>query len=392
LIVSQIIYLFFIGVLNILTTHTLLTRKKSKIFCIVAFLVTSIFIIVTDIFARETISNPITIEYILYSIAFIYIAYIHLVFEESISKKIFAMFSIWMFSTISLVIAISAAQILSGISDLKYILNFIYILRICIQIILLLAAYFFMSKPYKIVLNEVSNRTISFMSLYPVIAFVLLINDYTIFFESFRVLDFTWDALLFLVFIILGYVLVFAGISSASKIVSLQYNMEKLELTSRTDPLTGLYNRRSIMEKLEHEMISYKRNKRKFSLIVADIDFFKKINDSFGHDGGDHVLKVVSKSLKEAVREQDFVSRWGGEEFLILLPETEIAGAQILAERIRKIIEEQIIEYNGAQVSITMTFGLTVNEEFEMIEDTIKKADKALYEGKSRGRNCVMLA
>ena len=302
------------------------------------------------------------------------------------------MFSIWMFSTICLVISIRSAELFSGIDDVKFILNLIYIFRNCIQILLLLVAYYFISKPYKKVLNKVTNKTISFMSLYPVLAFLLLINNYTISFERLKSFNSTWDMLLFLVFIILGYVLVFAGISSASQIISLQYNIEKLEWTSKTDPLTGLYNRRYIMEKFENEFISYKRNKRKFSLIIADIDFFKEINDTFGHDCGDRVLKVVSKNLQDAVREQDFVSRWGGEEFLLLLPETEIEGARILADRIREIIEEQIIEYNGVQVSITMTFGVTVNDDYEIIEDTIKKADNALYEGKNRGRNCVILA
>lgn len=168
--------------------------------------------------------------------------------------------------------------------------------------------------------------------------------------------------------------------------------MERMEWASKTDSLTGLYNRRYIMERMENEFISYKRNKKKFSLIIADIDFFKRINDTFGHDCGDRVLKVVSKGLQDAVREQDFISRWGGEEFLILLPETEIEGGRILADRIRKIIEEQIIDYNGVQVPITMTFGVTVNEDYEMIEDTIIRADNALYEGKRRGRNCVILA
>lgn len=230
------------------------------------------------------------------------------------------------------------------------------------------------------------------MSLYPVLGFLLLINNYTISFERLKSFNSIWDMLLFLVFVILGYVLVFAGISSASQIMSLQYTMERLEWTSKTDSLTGLYNRRYIMERIENELISYKRNKKKFSLIISDIDFFKNINDTFGHDGGDRVLKVVSKSLQDAVREQDFISRWGGEEFLILLPETELEGGHILANKLKKMIDELMIDYNGVELSITMTFGVTVNEEDEIIEDTIKKADAALYEGKSRGRNCVILS
>ena len=388
----QNLYLFFIAILNVLTTHALLTRKKSVKFCLIAFILATLFIFITNICAKEYIHDPIIIEYVLYFNAFLYISYIHLVFEESIIKKIFAMFSIWMFSTICLVFAIASAQLFSGFDDVNYILNFIYIFRICIQILLLLATCFFIRKSYKIVLNKVSNKTISFMSLFPVLAFILLINNYTISFESLRIFNSTWGMLLLLSFIILGYVLVFVGISSASQIVSLQYNMEKMEWASKTDSLTGLYNRRYIMERIENELISYKRNKKKFSLIIADIDFFKRINDTFGHDCGDRVLKVVSKSLQDALREQDFISRWGGEEFLILLPETEIESGRILSDRIRKIIEEQIIEYNGVQVPITMTFGVTVNEDYEMIEDTIRKADKALYEGKNQGRNCVILA
>jgi diguanylate cyclase (GGDEF)-like protein len=146
------------------------------------------------------------------------------------------------------------------------------------------------------------------------------------------------------------------------------------------------------MEKLENEFINYKKTKNKFSLILADIDYFKKVNDSFGHDCGDKVLKSVAQNLQDEVRERGFVSKWGGEEFLILLPETEIEDARILADKIRKIIEEEIIEYNGIQVSITLTFGVTVNEDYEMIDDTIKKADDALYEGKDQGRNCVVLS
>lgn len=94
----------------------------------------------------------------------------------------------------------------------------------------------------------------------------------------------------------------------------------------------------------------------------------------------------------DSVREQDFVSRWGGEEFLLLLPETDVDGAYTLMNRIKKIIGEQIIEYNGSEVSITMTFGITDSQDYQIIDDIIKKADNALYEGKGRGRNCVVVA
>ncbi len=253
-------------------------------------------------------------------------------------------------------------------------------------------AYFWISKPYKTIINLVSDKTIRYMSLSPVIAFLMLITNFTT--SPGRLTNFnsTYDMILLLVFIILGYVLVFEGISSASQILSLQNNMEKLEWDSKTDSLTGLYNRRYIMERLEYELVAYTKTNKRFSIIIADIDLFKNVNDNFGHDCGDTVLKILSKSLQNIVRRQDSVCRWGGEEFLILLPETEIEDAGILADRIRAFIEEQAMDYNGAPVSVTMTFGVTVNENHELIGDTIKKADNALYEGKHKGRNCVILS
>ena len=330
---------FFISLFCILTAHTLLTRNKSIKFCVVTFILNTLFIFLSGHYVFSHIQNLLISRYTVYFIAFLYIVYFCLVFCESLSKKVFTMFSIWLFSTIALLIAIGFAQLVSNIDDIIHFQNLIYISRNSIHILLLLATYFWINKPYKKILNLVSDKTIRYMSLYPVIAFLLLITNFTT--SPGRLTNFntTYDVVLFLVFIILGYVLVFAGISSASQILSLQNNMEKLALDSRTDYLTGLYNRRYIMERLEFELIKYKRNKKIFSIIIGDIDFFKNINDNFGHDCGDRILKIISKNINELLREQDSVCRWGGEEFLILLPETEIEGARILADRIRKVIE-----------------------------------------------------
>lgn len=189
---------------------------------------------------------------------------------------------------------------------------------------------------------------------------------------------------------VVGYILVLLGIASASKIVSMQYSMEKLEIISKTDSLTGLYNRRYIIEKLENELMNYNDTGNKFSVILADIDYFKNINDSFGHDCGDQVLKRVSQNLRDTVQEKGVLSRWGGEEFLILLPETELDDAMRLAYEMRKICEEKTIDYYELQIPVTLTFGVTSNGDNETIDDTIRKADYALYEGKNRGRNCVV--
>ena len=246
---------FFISVLCILTAHNLLTRNKSIYFCIITFILNTLFIFINGFYVTKHVQNKVISRYLIYFIAFLYVLYFLVIFKESISKKIYTMFSIWLFSTIALVIAIQCAELTSDINNLNYFQNLTYIFRSCIQILLLLIVYFWIRKPYKIILNLVSDKTIRYMSLYPVIAFLLLITNFTT--SPGRLINFNsvYDMLLFLTFIISGYVLVFAGISSASQILSLQCNMEKLEKDSKTDSLTGLYNRRYIMEKLESKIV-----------------------------------------------------------------------------------------------------------------------------------------
>ncbi len=175
------------------------------------------------------------------------------------------------------------------------------------------------------------------------------------------------------------------------KNLSLMKLSKKLEQMARTDFLTGLLNRRSMMKKISEEKIRFKRTKKPFVLILIDIDNFKKINDIYGHDAGDIVLKEFSKVLKSSIREQDFVSRWGGEEFLLLLPETDIEGGKTLAEKIRKKIEEtEIFIKNSKSIKITITLGLTVYDSKEKeIEEILKETDIALYIGKKEGKNRV---
>ncbi|HEY5561459.1 MAG TPA: diguanylate cyclase [Clostridiaceae bacterium] len=168
--------------------------------------------------------------------------------------------------------------------------------------------------------------------------------------------------------------------------------MEKLEVAAVTDPLTGLNNRRFIIEKIVEEIVRFKRFNQVFSLIITDVDLFKNINDSHGHDYGDYVLNGISYIMKHSLREIDYISRWGGEEFLILLPETEVEGAKIIAERMRKRIFEKEFVFNNISSKVTMTFGVaSIDQKGDMYE-TIKRCDEALYEGKASGRNIVIVA
>jgi diguanylate cyclase (GGDEF)-like protein len=164
----------------------------------------------------------------------------------------------------------------------------------------------------------------------------------------------------------------------------------KLELAARTDPLTQLSNRRDIIEKIEYERIRFKRNQKSFVLILGDIDHFKAFNDTFGHDCGDFVLVSVANVMRSMIREWDQLARWGGEEFLFLLVETDLEGGKIVAEKIRQSIASHSYIHKDLTLSITMTFGVSMFNNYSMtIDECIKEADQALYKGKEQGRNCV---
>ncbi|MEJ5167485.1 MAG: GGDEF domain-containing protein, partial [Thermoanaerobaculia bacterium] len=167
----------------------------------------------------------------------------------------------------------------------------------------------------------------------------------------------------------------------------LQEAKKREEELARTDPLTSLFNRRYAYEKLKEEILRYERTGVPFSIVLLDIDQFKKINDTFGHECGDLILKVVADTLKNVKRAVDTAIRWGGEEFMLILPETELMGALKFAERLKDTISEAEIDYKGNIIKITATFG--VAEYSGNIEDCLKKADDALYEGKKLGRNRV---
>jgi len=171
----------------------------------------------------------------------------------------------------------------------------------------------------------------------------------------------------------------------------LQKAYKQLDHLARTDPLTNLSNRRDMLEKLEYEKHRSRRSKVPFVLIMADIDDFKYINDNYGHDAGDYVLVKLSNLMRNIIRKQDIIARWGGEEFLLFLPETDIFGGKILAEKIRKHIGNTKFEFKGKKIPVSVTFGVSEYNNKLSLDECITKADKALYEGKRKGKNCVIL-
>lgn len=159
-----------------------------------------------------------------------------------------------------------------------------------------------------------------------------------------------------------------------------------------TDSLTGLLNHRRFQERLSEEFRRIQRHSEPLSLIFADIDHFKKINDVYGHPAGDEILKKVALILKGIVRDIDVVARYGGEEFAIILINTEGDGAYKLAEKIRKTIKKKNYSYRGNKVSVTLSLGIaSYPKNSKTKEDIISKADQSLYRAKSSGRNCTVL-
>ncbi len=164
----------------------------------------------------------------------------------------------------------------------------------------------------------------------------------------------------------------------------------QLDIMAKHDALTGLLNRRGIYDRLEYEHTRMTRNKNSFSILLGDIDFFKTINDQYGHATGDHALKRLARLFEEQTRSQDLVARWGGEEFLILLPDTNIKGAYTLGEKIRRAIENLTVEYSQKQVKFTMSFGVAEMAHDRPYEEGITMADRQLFKAKRQGRNKVL--
>ena len=162
---------------------------------------------------------------------------------------------------------------------------------------------------------------------------------------------------------------------------------EHLKIVSATDPLTRLYNRHKMDELFENETRRTQSEGKAFSIILLDIDYFKKINDLYGHNVGDNFLKEIASVLRHSFRESDAIGRWGGEEFLVFLPRTRLDGAQKLADRLRGTVEMTTFSRVGKQ---SISLGVATLEHGESMKSLIHRADKALYTAKQQGRNRVV--
>ncbi len=174
-------------------------------------------------------------------------------------------------------------------------------------------------------------------------------------------------------------------------LVTVRAQRRLLEFAS-IDPLTGLYNRRHFLATATQEHARSERYGGPLCVAQADLDHFKRVNDQLGHEAGDAVLRHVSHVIRSTARGADCVCRWGGEEFMLLLPQTSIDEAVVLAERIRQQVSEAPLLVAGQGCHITMTLGVAMLNPGEAFDHAIRRADKALYAGKAARRNRAVLA
>ena len=168
-----------------------------------------------------------------------------------------------------------------------------------------------------------------------------------------------------------------------------EQELDRTRVEARTDELSGVGNRKAFEEHLPFMLLNYKRKGESFALILLDVDHFKWINDTHGHQAGDQVVMILGKTLKELLRPRDYVARYGGDEFAIMLAEVDLDAAIKASQRVRIEVERTTFDcgVKGARVAVTFSMGLAIISENDTPESLVKKADGALYQSKHRGRN-----
>lgn len=384
----SLLFAIIIALLNTLLNHTMLTREKSIAFCIVTFVINSAIVIAALIGLQHLTRNLNIIKYGFYFIMFLYIGYIHLVFKESFSKKLFVMFSTWVISAMIFIISIAVAKLFF---DYKFILYFECGIILLFQgILLLFLDRSWFRENYRRILLLVQDSTINLMSIYMIIAFLLLINNTTVMDINLRNSNGVYNLVLLFVFIILGYVIVFTGISSSSKnallLESVRIAEKKSEINFKIanfDTLTGADSRLNILNKITEAIIDYDTKLQKFVILMIDVDKFKLINDKYGHMAGDEVLKYLTQKIKGCLRESDSIGRIGGDEFVILL--TNIYTKVDIEEMIGRIFEAFKIPlvFNQQEIQNNFSIGISVFPDYcNNLDSLLEQADRAMYESK----------
>lgn len=173
--------------------------------------------------------------------------------------------------------------------------------------------------------------------------------------------------------------------------VHLVITRRKFKISSQTDFLTGISNRRHSFEQGEHFILQAKQVHQDISVLLFDVDHFKKVNDLLGHEAGDNALKLIVEKAKLCLRKTDMIGRIGGEEFLVILRDTDLESAKEIAERIRIEIAKESVHHNGVTLPLSVSIGITCSKGEALLDEMVARADKALYKAKNNGRNCIFI-
>jgi len=369
---SSLMTLLCVGIFlleNIILTYTFLKPRRGIIFQAVVFVLTWLILLSVRFIVVPVLPDSLLRTYILGST---FLVPVVVIFKDSFQAKLFVFYMIFSLSQFTLLIFSYADRFLKPPMSGTYVL-----IGLLIELAALPLIRRYLRNPVRDILTMIGRRN-PWFTIFPFITFLMLVNialkrDYSV--SSFISL------ILYTLIIFFSYYLVSVAIKESRR-------RAELDILSRTDPLTGIYNRRHLEQKIQNEWERSRRTGSVFSILIADVDFFKSINDRFGHDRGDFVLKTIASDISRSVRAYDTVGRWGGEEFIILLPDADDLSAGETAERIRKTVGSRV--YEDADLNVTLTIGSAVSSEKDTCANIIKKADSALYYGKRKGRNCVV--
>lgn len=177
-------------------------------------------------------------------------------------------------------------------------------------------------------------------------------------------------------------------LNQAAPVIEARQLMQSLKNTAMRDPMTGLYNRRFLEDYVDNLTAGILRNKTELGILMCDVDFFKQVNDNYGHDVGDQVIKGLSDIIVKTIRTSDLAIRFGGEEFLVLLPDTDAEGCMMLAERIRLVMKESAFQTPQGALKKTLSIGISMfPRDGKGFWECVKYSDIALYYAKEHGRN-----
>ncbi|MDR3561388.1 MAG: GGDEF domain-containing protein [Negativicutes bacterium] len=359
---------------NILLTYSVLTPRRPWRFQLVAFAGTWI----TQYLLRDLLTpsglDPFLIGYMM---TILYLVPIALVFKETMHAKFFVLFMVTSLSQFNFLIAL-----LLELLVFNHMVGGLILAGQLLELASILLIRRYVTPHIKNIL-EILNHQNPILTAFPFLSFVLL-AFYGVEKRTYLLPDFI-PLVMAAIIIFISYYLIAVAIDRSKR-------QQQLELVARTDGLTGLYNRRYMEEIIQTEYERYQGSGTEFALIIADIDVFKEINDMYGHACGDCLLKSVSDDLRNSVRKNDTVVRWGGDEFLLLLPATDEEAAAGLAERIRETVEKRRYVYENNALAMTLTLGVYVIGSGDTVDSMIQKADIGMYQGKRAGRNRVMLA